>query len=71
MQLDKARSGKILRELRGEKTLAEVASAVGVTASAMSMYETGSRIPRDSVKIAIADYYDKPVSYIFFGEEVH
>ena len=71
MRFDKVRSGKIMRELRGKRTLAEVASVVGVTASAMSMYENGTRIPRDSVKVAIADYYGKPVSYIFFGEEVH
>lgn len=71
MQMDKIRTGKILRDLRGKRTLSEVAKAVGVTASAMSMYENGSRVPRDQVKMAIASYYMKPVSYIFFGDEVN
>lgn len=68
MVFDKIRMGKILRELRGDKTLAQVAADVGVSISAMAMYESGERVPRDQVKVDLADYYNKPVSYIFFGE---
>ena len=43
--------GKILRDLRGEKTQEEIAKAVGITKSSWAMYERGERIPRDEVKI--------------------
>ena len=34
-----------LKELRGEKTLQEVASAIGITRVAMGYYEKGERKP--------------------------
>lgn len=71
MGFDRIRMGKTLKELRGEKTLYEVAKAVGVTTSSMYMYESGERIPRDEIKMALANYYGRSVSYIFFGEESH
>ena len=71
MVFDKIRMGKTLKELRGSRTLSEVAKAVGVTTSSMSMYESGERIPRDQVKMALAKYYGRSVSYIFFDEESH
>lgn len=58
--------GNILRELRGNKSRAEVANAVGVSTSAIAMYERGERIPRDDVKVRFAEYFKKPVAYIFF-----
>ena len=63
--------GSILRELRGNKSRAEVAKAVGVSTSAIAMYELDERIPRDDVKVRIAHYYGKPVATIFFANEVH
>lgn len=45
---------KRLVELRGEETRENVAAAVGVSISAISMYENGERIPRDDVKIRFA-----------------
>ncbi len=63
--------GKKLVKLRGEKTQAEVASHVGISTSALSMYENGERIPRDSIKIRIANYYKKPIYEIFFEQEKH
>lgn len=60
--------GQELRELRGEKTREEVALAVGVTASSITMYEVGERVPRDEVKVALANYYGKSVGALFFGE---
>lgn len=59
--------GKRLVELRGIKTQEEVAKAVGVSISAMSMYENGERIPRDPIKIRIAKYYNKPIYAIFYA----
>lgn len=58
--------GKRLVELRGSRTQAEVARALNISASAYSMYETGQRIPRDSIKIRIANYYKKPIHKIFY-----
>ena len=59
---------KRLIELRGERTQKEVAESLGISISALSMYETGQRIPRDEVKIKIAEYYKKTVQDIFFRQ---
>ena len=58
--------GKKLAELRGEKTQEEVAVAVGISTSALSMYECGERIPRDTIKIKLANFFGKSVQEIFF-----
>lgn len=58
--------GKRLVALRGGKSQIEVAEAVGITQAALSMYERGERIPRDDVKIRLADYYKTSVAAIFF-----
>lgn len=57
---------KKLVELRGDKSQSEVASAVGVSPSAIAMYESGQRIPRDEIKIRLADYYEVSVADIFY-----
>lgn len=59
---------KRLVELRGEKSQSEVAKAIGIATSTLGMYETGQRIPRDSIKIALAEYYGTTVQEIFFTE---
>ena len=58
--------GQRLTQLRGSRTQEEVANALNISVSAISMYERGQRIPRDSVKIRIADYYKKPIHKIFY-----
>ena len=60
-----------LRELRGDKTQEEIAREVGVTKSSWAMYERNERVPRDEVKIRIADYFHKSVQEIFFGSSEH
>ena len=65
--MDAEAISKRLIQLRGEKTKEEVAKAVGISKSALSMYENGSRIPRDEIKIRIAKYYHKRVQAIFFN----
>lgn len=60
-----------LVKLRGNKSREEVANAVGVSVSAISMYENGERIPRDDIKIKIAEYYQKSVQEIFFEPKCH
>lgn len=63
--------GKRLTKLRGKKSRKEVAKAVGVSVSAISMYENGDRTPRDSVKIKLANFYGKTVQEIFFTQNSH
>lgn len=55
-----------LREARGETPRATVAEAVGITVSAISMYENGDRVPRDEVKVKLAKFYNRPVQELFF-----
>jgi transcriptional regulator with XRE-family HTH domain len=59
-------SGERLRALRGSRSQAEVAEAIGVSQSAICSYEKGERIPRDDVKKRIAKFYNKSVGFIFF-----
>lgn len=58
--------GERLVELRGNASRDEIANAVGVSVSAISMYENGERIPRDSIKVKFADLYKRTVQEIFF-----
>ncbi|MBR6538071.1 MAG: helix-turn-helix transcriptional regulator [Lachnospiraceae bacterium] len=60
---------KKLIELRGDRTQAQIAKAIGVSPSAYSMYEVGQRIPRDEIKVKIARFYKKSVQSIFFNDE--
>lgn len=64
--VNRKKIAKKLIELRGDKSRAEVAKALNISLSAIAMYENGERIPRDEVKIAIADYYGVSVADIFF-----
>ncbi len=65
-EMDSKAIGKKLVKLRGEKTQEEVANSLGISVSALSMYERGERIPRDNIKIRISSYYKKPIHKIFF-----
>lgn len=59
--------GERLVALRGSRTQNEVSEALGISISALGMYERGERIPRDEIKIKIATYYKKSVQSIFFA----
>lgn len=56
-----------LRQLRGNASQKEAAEAIGITTSALSMYENGCRTPRDHIKIKIAKYYGVSVEELFFS----
>lgn len=58
-----------LKALRGNRSMTAVAAAVGVSASALSMYECGKRVPRDEVKIALSNYYNVSVGELFFDQK--
>lgn len=58
--------GERLVKLRGSTPRDVVAKAVGISVSAISMYENGERVPRDAIKIRLADFYSRSVQEIFF-----
>lgn len=60
--------GEKLKELRGDRSQAEVAKAVMVSDSAISSYENDERVPRDDVKKRLAKYYESTVQDIFYAE---
>ena len=55
-----------LIKARGDKKREEVASAIGVSLSAITMYENGERTQRDETKIKLAEFYNKTVQELFF-----
>lgn len=55
-----------LIEARGDKTRKEVCEAVGISTSALSMYEIGQRVPRDEIKKKLAEFYKTTVQALFF-----
>ena len=60
-----------LSQLRGDISREKLAKDIGVSVSAISMYENGERVPRDAIKMKIAEYFDKSVQEIFFDTECH
>lgn len=62
---------KRLLDLRGDEPREKVAEAIKISVSALQMYENGQRVPRDDIKLRIADYYNKSVQEIFFDQEGH
>ena len=60
--------GKKLRALRGNSSIENVAKAVDISPSALSMYENGARVPRDDIKIMLAQFFNTTVGDLFFGE---
>lgn len=55
-----------LVKARGDRRREDVAGAIGVSLSAIAMYENGERIPRDEIKIRLAEYYKTSVQELFF-----
>lgn len=66
--IDSKQIGGRIKELRiGRKMTAdELGKALGISSSAVNMYECGQRIPRDEIKITIAEYFGVPVETIFY-----
>lgn len=61
-------TGAKLKALRGSKTQMEVAEALGISKSALAMYERDERTPRDEVKIRMARYFNQSVQDIFYPD---
>ena len=71
--INAAQIGKTLKSLREQKgeTMEEMANSIKTSQSAIAMYENGNRIPRDEIKIRIAEHFSMPVESIFFPTEQH
>lgn len=61
---------KNLVRLRAGRRRELVAAALEISVSSLAMYETGKRVPRDEVKLALAKYYGASVESIFFSHDV-
>lgn len=57
--------------LRGDRTQETVAKAVGISTSALAMYECAQRVPRDEIKLALANYFGVSIQSLFFDDEVY
>ena len=64
VNLDKM--AKNLTAIRGRKTREEMAIELGVTPSAVGMYERGERVPRDETKLKYAKLAGRSIDEIFF-----
>jgi len=58
--------GKRLAELRGDRSRERIARDNDISLSAYTKYERGERIPRDEIKIKLANYHNVSVQDIFF-----
>ncbi|GIQ69294.1 helix-turn-helix transcriptional regulator [Xylanibacillus composti] len=58
--------GRKLIQLRGRLSREEVAYALKISVSALQMYENGRRVPRDDIKVKLADFYGVTVQSLFY-----
>lgn len=65
--LDKKIIGERLKQYRGDTPREVICSDVGISPSALAMYETGQRIPRDEIKVALARRYNTTIEALFFS----
>ena len=65
------RIGQRIQEMRIQKEMSmeQMAKTLGTSYSAISMYENGERIPRDEIKIKIAELFGVSVETIFFQKQ--
>jgi putative transcriptional regulator len=71
LELNREQIAKKLIDLRGDKSREEVANSINISVSALQMYENAQRIPKDEIKVRIAEYYGQSVQSIFFGDDNH
>lgn len=69
--MKEAQPNHLLRSMRGDRRREIVAAAVGISVSALTSYENGTRVPRDKIKCALAQYYGESVEKLFFSEMQH
>lgn len=64
-----AEVGKILRELRGIRTMTGAAREIGISYSMLTKLEYGIKVPGEGLKKRLADYYGKSEDEIFYTDE--
>lgn len=69
--LDKKVIARKLTKLRNNEPRDEVANSIGISVSALQMYENSHRIPKDEIKVKLANYYNVSVQWLFFEVEPH
>ena len=67
--MDQVKTGKFLKQLRGEKNLTQeqLAEILGVSGRSVSRWETGSNMPDLTLLVEIADFYDVDVRELIEG----
>ena len=57
-----------LKKLRADKGITQEVAAreIGISRTALESYETGRRVPKDAIKVKIANYYNADLVEIFF-----
>lgn len=70
--MDKQEIGRRLKAARKGKglTVQAAADAVGIAKSTLTMYESGHRVPRDSVKMRLSEVYEVPIQDLFYWPEM-
>ncbi|MGG4217264.1 helix-turn-helix transcriptional regulator [Paenibacillus jamilae] len=56
-----------MSELRGDRSLREVAEQIGIPYSTYAMIETGRRFPRRNLQLKLARFYKVTVDELFFA----
>ena len=65
--MKKKTTGQKLKSLRGKRSRKDLASELGVSVSAVTMYELDERIPKDEVKKKYAKIFNSTVEALFFS----
>ena len=65
--MDPKAIAKKLIALRGNRSRREVAEACDISTSALSMYENGERVPKDEIKVKLANFYKISVESLFYA----
>lgn len=60
--------GRVIKEMRGNRSQQEIADALGCTKMAISQYENGQRMPNDDMKVSIANFFGVTVGSLFFTQ---
>ena len=60
--------GTKLKALRAakKKSQQQAANDLNITKSALAMYERDERVPRDEVKVRLANYYGESIQSLFY-----
>ena len=66
-------SGQMIRQLRSNRNLSleKTAQDLNISKSALAMYERDERVPRDQVKLRIAEYFQVSVESLFYYPSEH